>query len=99
MIKKMKLVIIAIAMAAVCALQIQTHLELASGLKNINLRALDKTNRAEKEKSESKLCKIARYLKTTPKRVLHETIKSNRINRPSTMKACLESGNLGRDFN
>ena len=52
----------------------------------------------DKEKSESKLCKIARYLKTTPKRAMHEAIKSNRANRPSTYQACLPSGNLGRDF-
>jgi hypothetical protein len=52
----------------------------------------------EKEKSESKLCKIARYLKTTPKRVLHEAIKAKRANRPSTGEACLSPGNLGRDF-
>lgn len=52
-----------------------------------------------KEKSENKLCKVARYLRTTPEDVLESEIASKRRNRPSTNEACLQHGNLARDFN
>jgi len=51
-----------------------------------------------KEKSESKLCKVARYLRDTPRETLHEQIKAKRQNRPTTNEACLKPGNLARDF-
>ena len=52
----------------------------------------------EKEKSENKLCKIARHIKNTPTRVLNEQINAKRMNRPSTNEACLSPGNLSKDF-
>ena len=52
----------------------------------------------DKEKSENKLCKIARHLKNTPIEVLHEQINSKRINRPLTSEACLSPSNLNKDF-
>ena len=52
-----------------------------------------------KEKSEDKLCKIARYIKNTPKEVLDKQIEEKRMNRPSTNEACLSPGNLAKDFN
>ncbi|CAF0914949.1 unnamed protein product [Brachionus calyciflorus] len=52
-----------------------------------------------KEKSENKLCKIARYLKNTPKDVVEKEINEKRGNRPDTSVACLEHGNLGADLN
>ena len=51
-----------------------------------------------KEKSESKLCKVARYLKETPRQIIHEQIKAKRQNRPTTSEACLKPGNLARDI-
>ena len=50
------------------------------------------------EKSESKLCKVARYLKETPRQIIHEQIKAKRQNRPTTSEACLKPGNLARDI-
>ena len=50
------------------------------------------------EKSESKLCKVARYLKETPRQIIHEQIKAKRKNRPTTSEACLKPGNLARDI-
>ena len=50
------------------------------------------------EKSESKLCKVARYLKETPPQIIHEQIKAKRQNRPTTSEACLKPGNLARDI-
>lgn len=52
-----------------------------------------------KEKSENKLCKIARYLDTTPADVVDAEIEKHRRNRPSTNEACLNHGNLAIDFN
>lgn len=51
-----------------------------------------------KEKSENKLCKIARYLKNTPRDQIRQDIEAKRINRPDTAEACLPHGNLGSDF-
>lgn len=51
-----------------------------------------------KEKSENKLCKIARYLASTPQNVVEEEIKKKRRNRPDTSEACLPHGNLAKDF-
>ncbi len=50
------------------------------------------------EKSESKLCKVARYLKETPRQIINEQIKAKRQNRPTTSEACLKPGNLARDI-
>jgi hypothetical protein len=52
-----------------------------------------------KEKSEDKLCKIARHIKNTPKDILSKQIEEKRMNRPSTNEACLSPGNLAKDFN
>ncbi len=52
----------------------------------------------KKEKSENKLCKIARYLRDTPNKLIYKEIKEKRLNRPSTSNACLSSGNLANDF-
>ena len=51
-----------------------------------------------KEKSENKLCKLARYLHSTSADVVEKEIESRRINRPSTGEACLGSRNLERDL-
>ena len=51
-----------------------------------------------KEKSENKLCKVARYLRDTPEQLLNEQINAKRINRPTTSEACLRPGNLAQDF-
>jgi hypothetical protein len=52
-----------------------------------------------KEKSENKLCKIARYLKTHPDKLIEKQIQLNKMLRPSINEACLTTGNLGTDFN
>lgn len=52
-----------------------------------------------KEKSENKLCKIARYLHTTPADQVNQEIHKHRRNRPQVSEACLPHGNLARDFN
>lgn len=51
-----------------------------------------------KEKSENKLCKLARYLHTTPKDKVRKEIEKNRINRPNTTFACLKRFNIAYDF-
>lgn len=51
-----------------------------------------------KEKSENKVCKVARYLHETPREKVEEDIKANRMNRPSTSEACLPAGNLASHF-
>jgi hypothetical protein len=51
-----------------------------------------------KEKSENKVCKIARYLSETPRHVVEKEIKEHKMNRPSTSEACLPHGNLASDF-
>lgn len=51
-----------------------------------------------KEKSENKLCKIARYLHATSKQDIERDIKSNRINRPESSEACLPRSNFVNDF-
>lgn len=52
-----------------------------------------------REKSENKLCKVARYLDSTPVDVVEAEIKKHRRDRPSTSEACLPHGNLATDFN
>jgi hypothetical protein len=47
-----------------------------------------------KEKSENKVCKIARYLRDTPRETIEAEIKKRRSARPSTSEACLPSGDL-----
>jgi len=51
-----------------------------------------------KEKSENKLCKIARYIKTHPDKLIEKQIQLNKLQRPSINEACLTPGNLGTDF-
>jgi hypothetical protein len=51
-----------------------------------------------KEKSENKLCKIARYLFNTPNNLIDEQIKKNQANRPSNNDACLPSKHLSSHF-
>ena len=51
-----------------------------------------------KEKSENKLCKLAKYLNRTPADVVEKEIAARKINRPSTVEACLQSRNLEREF-
>jgi hypothetical protein len=51
-----------------------------------------------KEKSEDKLCKIARYLHTTPKDVVDNQIKMRKENRHDIEVACLKPKNLAKDF-
>ena len=51
-----------------------------------------------KEKSEDKLCKIARHINQTPHDKLVKQINENRMSRPVTDVACLPSGNLAKDF-
>ena len=52
----------------------------------------------QKEKSENKLCKVARYLRDTPSEIVDEQINARRVNRPATSEACLPPGNLAKDF-
>jgi hypothetical protein len=47
-----------------------------------------------KEKSQNKVCKIARYINETPRETVEAEIKSHRIARPSISEACLPSGDL-----
>ena len=51
-----------------------------------------------KEKSENKLCKLAKYLNRTPADVVEKEINANRIKRPATGEACLPARNLEREF-
>lgn len=51
-----------------------------------------------KEKSENKLCKLARYLHTTPKEQIANEIESNQMERPNATLACLGRFNLVHDF-
>jgi hypothetical protein len=53
----------------------------------------------EKEKSENKLCKIARYLNKTPKETIDKEIKAKKLSRPDATIACLASKNLANDLN
>ena len=52
-----------------------------------------------KEKSENKICKIARYLDETPQETTAKEIAARKIKRPSVSEACLPPQNLGNDFN
>ncbi len=47
-----------------------------------------------KEKSENKVCKVARYLLSKPKAEIAAEIEKRKIKRPSTQDACLQNGNL-----
>jgi hypothetical protein len=51
-----------------------------------------------KEKSEDKLCKIARYIENNPRDMLLHQIEEKRMNRPREKEACLPSKNLANDF-
>jgi len=51
-----------------------------------------------KEKSENKLCKLARYISSTPNEVVLSQIEKNRNNRPESSEACLNNLNLENDF-
>jgi hypothetical protein len=53
---------------------------------------------AARERSENKVCKIAKYLQTTPYQVAEKEIEESRMNRPSLQAACLRDGNLESDF-
>lgn len=52
-----------------------------------------------KEKSENKICKVARYLWTTPPDRIIKEIEQHKINKPSTSASCLKKHNLVKDFN
>ena len=52
----------------------------------------------DKEKSENKLCKIARYLNNTSKEIIDKQIKENKINRPDSNSICLPNRNLANDL-
>jgi hypothetical protein len=47
-----------------------------------------------KEKSENKVCKVARYLLSKPQKEVDNEVTKRRMKRPSTEEACLASGNL-----
>ena len=51
-----------------------------------------------KEKSENKLCKIARYLKNTKPDEIDKQIEAKRIKRPDSSVACINRNNLADDF-
>ena len=51
-----------------------------------------------KETSESKLCKVARYLQETPEEIVRNAIKSHKQARPSPEEACLPRYNIVNDF-
>lgn len=52
-----------------------------------------------KEKSENKLCKLARHLNTKSKETLAAEITAHRANRPNSTVACLNRNNFAHDFN
>ena len=52
-----------------------------------------------KEKSENKLCKIARYLKETPNDLLEYQIEQNRMNRIDKQDSCLPVSYIVNFFN
>lgn len=51
-----------------------------------------------KEKSESKLCKVAKYLNETPDDLIRAEISKRKSDRPVIEIACLRQGNLFSDF-
>ena len=51
-----------------------------------------------KEKSENKVCKIARYISNNDPETIKKEIDAKRRKRPSTAEACLSPGNLDADF-
>ena len=51
-----------------------------------------------KEKSESKLCKVSRYLRDTPEDKVKTEIRLKKMNRPNLLQSCLPRGNLLDDF-
>ncbi len=50
------------------------------------------------EKSESKVCKLGRYLQENSEEKIEKEIEANRMNRLSVNTACLPHGNLASDF-
>lgn len=56
------------------------------------------THLIAKEKSEDKLCKLARYLNSKSKEEIDSEIKSRKMNRPDSNKACLPTKNLASDL-
>jgi hypothetical protein len=51
-----------------------------------------------KETSQSKLCKVARYLRNTPKEKVKQEILLHKRKRLSISEACLQPGNIFADF-
>ena len=51
-----------------------------------------------KEKSENKLCKIARYLKNTPEDTVFEEIRAKRMKKPDASTSCLPHNQLSSFF-
>ena len=51
-----------------------------------------------KETSQSKLCKVARYLRNTPEEKIKKEILIHKRKRPSASEACLQPGNIIVDF-
>lgn len=51
------------------------------------------------EKSENKLCKVARYLDSKSDDEIDKELEVKRRDRPSVAEACLPHGNLATDFN
>ena len=52
-----------------------------------------------KEKSENKLCKIAKYLQQTPSDIIKKETNKNLGARPNIQDACIPNGGLGNDLN
>lgn len=52
----------------------------------------------KKETSDDKLCKLAKYLRHTPKEEVTRQIELNRSDRPDSSDVCLKGGNLKKDF-
>ena len=57
------------------------------------------TELVAKEKSENKLCKVARYLRDTPVDKVRAEIEARRMSRPQSDRTCLPMRNLANDFN
>ncbi len=51
-----------------------------------------------KEKSDNKYCKLAWYIKNTPKEVLENDIRKMKINRPDSNAVCLNRNDLNNNF-
>ena len=52
-----------------------------------------------KESSEDKLCKLGRYLASTPAKRVREEVEARRSNRPDASVVCLRRSNLASDYN